>query len=421
MFHGWGWAVRCSAWLAAAVAVAGVLAGTTAAHEASGMPRVRPAQGASMSNVPAGLTAAVSALATWQRSGRAAVGGQFGLAVAVSGSTAVVGAPLRKKQAGAAYVFVRSGAKWSLQAVLTPSRPATGEQFGGAVAISGRTVVVGASWEDLAGVGRAYVFVRRNGRWTQRAQLTARHGAYGSGFGVTVAVSGSTVVVGSPYRKGEKGAAYVFVRSRNGWVQGTQLTPSPVAFDLFGDSVAVSDSTAIVGAEGWRSGRGTAFVFTRHGVHWSQSARLTVSGLVADDAFGYSVAMSGSTAVIGVDGWNIDRGEALVFTRTGMHWSQQATLTPSGSLPADSNFGFAVAVSGPRCVVGTFGPGQAYVFARSGTTWSQQAMLARGGTNDLFGASVAASGRTVVIGAPDTHGGAGAAYVYTGNSTAISL
>ena len=381
--------------------IAAVLAGTSAAQ---GAPRA-PA-------VPGGLGAlsGLGALTGWQQRGASGPGGKFGTAVAVSGRTAVVGAPLRGSHAGAAYLFVRIGAKWSLQAVLTPSRREAGEQFGGAVAISGSTVVVGAAWEDVAGTGHAYVFVRNEGRWSQQAELSAAHGAYGNGFGITVAISHSTVVVGAPYRGGEKGAAYVFTRSGARWSQQAQLRPSPRVSDLFGTSVAVSGSTAVVGAETWSAARGTAFVFTRTGARWSQQARLTTTGLVANDFFGSAVALSGPTAVIGVDGWNVDRGEALVFRRSAGRWSQVASLTASHRLAADDSFGAAVSVSGPLAIVGTDGPDHAYEFARSATSWSQRAEFIRGPADDLFGAAVAVSDSTAVIGAPGARGGA--AFVY---------
>jgi hypothetical protein len=199
--------------------------------------------------------------------------------------------------------------------MLTAARPAAGEQFGGAVAVSGSTLVIGAAWEDTAGTGLAYVFARRDGRWSQQAVLSAAHGAYGDGFGVSVAMSHTTVVVGAPYRANEKGGAYVFARDHGRWFQQARLMPSPAARDLFGASVTVSGSTVVAGAENFNAGRGTAFVFTRAGARWSQQARLTTSGLVANDFFGSAVAVSGQTAVIGSDGWNIDRGEVLVFSR----------------------------------------------------------------------------------------------------------
>ena len=126
-------------------------------------------------------------------------------------------------------------------------------------------------------------------------------------------------------------------------------------------------------------------------------------------------------------GANADQGSAYVFTRSGTTWSQQAKLTAADGAAGDW-FGYSVAVSGDTAVVGAAGDdvganadqGSAYVFARSGTTWTQQAQLtaADGAAGDCFGRSVAVSGDTAVVGASDDDVGAntdqGSAYVFGG-------
>jgi hypothetical protein len=165
----------------------------------------------------------------------------FGGSVAVSGSTAVVGAN------GVAYVFVQNGTAWSQQAELTPSDGAVG--FGNSVAVSGGTAVVGSS-SDPSKEGAAYVFQESGGTWSQQAELTAAH----ENFGYSVAVDGSTIVVGAPafsyHKNNYRGAAYVFVQIGGKWSrQVPHLTPSDGAQgDEFGISAAVSGSTAVVGA-----------------------------------------------------------------------------------------------------------------------------------------------------------------------------
>jgi hypothetical protein len=123
-----------------------------------------------------------------------ASGDQFGDSVAIYGSTAVVGAPLKNSSTGAAYVFVRSGDAWSEQAELTPSGAAGFDQFGSSVAIYGSTAVIGAPLQNSS-TGAAYVFVRSSAGWSQQAELTAPDGG---SFGSSVAISGSTAVIGSP-------------------------------------------------------------------------------------------------------------------------------------------------------------------------------------------------------------------------------
>jgi hypothetical protein len=352
---------------------------------------------------------------------------EFGWSVAVSGDVAVVGALREASHAtgvdgdqsdnsasnsGAAYVLVRSGSSWSQQAYLKASNTGTGDEFGSAVAISGDTVVVGATGEDngATGVdghqgsgsapnsGAAYVFARNGTTWSQQAYLKASNTGALDLFGSSVAISGDTVVVGAP---GEASSA-TGVNS------------------VHGDNLA--------------SNAGAAYVFTRSGTTWSQQAYLKASNTDSFDHFGTSVAVSGDTVVVGadqeassatgVDGNQSDNsafisGAAYVFVRSGTNWSQQAYLKPSNTQLGD-RFGFSVAASGDTVAVGAFGEdssatgvngdqsdngasqsGAAYVFTRSIATWSQQAYLKASNTGvaDFFGISIAVSGDTVVAGA----------------------
>ena len=163
----------------------------------------------------------------------------------------------------ATLVSASPGAR-SQQAELTPSDGASGDYFGASVAISGSTAVVG-SFPNDSYTGAAYVFVRSNGVWSQKAELTASGGVVGDDFGDSVAIDRSTVVVGAPGTDSYTGTAYVFVRSNGVWSEQAKLTASDgIAFDLFGTSVAISGSTAVVGAQGSNS-TGAAYVFVNSG------------------------------------------------------------------------------------------------------------------------------------------------------------
>lgn len=470
--------------------------------------------------------------------GYAGAGDRFGWSVAVSGDTVVVGAPAESSSttginstpnegapgAGAAYVFVRSGTTWSQQAYLKPATVGTtqgSDGFGNSVAISGDTVVVGAPFEDSSttginyaldesamDAGAAYVFVRSGTTWSQQAFLkpdAIGTTQAGDQFGKSVSVSGDTIVVGAPKEDSsttgtasmpnegatDAGAAYVFVRSGTAWSQQAYLRPSTVgttqAGDNFGNAVAVSGDTVVVGAPFEDSSTtginktpdeasfsaGAAYVFVRSGTIWSQQVYLKpsmVGTTQADDQFGTSVALAGETVVIGAPGESssttginsspdeasINAGAAYVFVRGGTIWSQQAYLKAAavGTTQTNDKFGTSVALSGDTVVVGApfedssttginstpnenaSGAGAAYVFVRSGTIWSQQAYVkpAAFGTTQAFdrlGQSVAVSGDTVVIGAVQedssttdingtpNEGGpdAGAAYVFVRNGT----
>jgi hypothetical protein len=286
------------------------------------------------------------------------------------------------------------------------------DQFGINVAMSGDTLVVAAQGEDSSATGvngdgsnnnatdsgAVYVFVRSGANWTQQAYLKASNTGANDVFGRSIAISGDTIVVGANNED-----------SNATGVNGDQSNNSALA-------------------------SGAAYVFVRNGTTWSQQAYLKASNTGANDFFGSRVAISGDTIVVaadseasnatGVNGNQSDNsairsGAVYVFVRTGTTWSQQAYLKASNT-GADDFFGSSLAISGDTVVVGAYGEdsnavgingdqsnnsalvsGAAYVFVRSGTTWTQEAYLkaSNAEAGDAFGASVAISGDTIVIGA----------------------
>jgi hypothetical protein len=416
----------------------------------------------------------------------------FGDAVAVSGDTVVVGANGEDSAAvgvngndaddtalgaGAAYVFVRTGGGWSQQAYLKASNTENGDLFGSAVAISGNTIVVGAPYEDSAATGvngnqgngmgdpgAAYVFTRTAGVWSQQAYLKASNTGANDYFGQAVAISGDIIVVGAYYESSaatgvngnqldnsasNSGAAYVFARTGGLWSQEAYLKASNTNInDYFGESVAVSGATVVIGAPGEDSASagvngdqndnsladpGAAYVFVRSAGVWSQQAYLKASNPDTYDSFGW-VAAAGDTiavgaygegsAAIGVNGNQADNsmfaaGAVYIFTRTAGIWAQQAYLKASNT-DAEDLFGVSVSMTSNAVLVGAPGEdstatgvngnqvnnsagnsGAAYRFVRSGTTWTQQAYLKASNTGgaDAFGAVVGMSGGVVAVGA----------------------
>jgi len=365
------------------------------------------------------------------------------------------------------------------QAYLKASNTDLGDEFGWSTAISGDTLVVGTYLEssnatgvngdqtnDLAmSSGAAYVFTHTAGVWSQQAYLKASNTQSDDEFGLSVAISGDTLVIGAHREDSnatgvngdqnndlasKSGAAYVFTRTGSVWSQQAYLKASNTnAYDVFGTSVAISGDTLVVGAvnEGsnatgvngdqaddstWDSG--AAYVFTRTDGVWSQQAYLKASNTDFSDYFGWSVAISGETLVVGargedsnatgVDGDQANNlasyaGAAYVFTRTDGVWSQQAYLKASNT-GAEDRFGESLSISGDRLVIGAYwedsnatgvdgdgadnsaeGSGAAYVFTREDGVWDQQAYLKASNTreSDEFGRSVAISGLMLVIGA----------------------
>ena len=313
-----------------------------------------------------------------------------------------------------------AGALTIHKSVLRGTDTVRSDGFGGEVAVSGNTAVVSATGAN-GGLGAAYVFVRSRGRWTQQAKLTGSDSMAGDGFASAVAISGTTVVVGAPLRDGYRGAVYVFVRSGATWTQQQILTASDSDpnDDNFGQSVAVSGLTIVVGApyHGY-PGNGDAYVFGSDGAGWTQQAEFHAS-TAGNVEFGTSVAVSGSTVAVGEPLVNAERGGpsgvVFVYTRSGGAWPLKQELDPPDA--ATGFLGRSLALAGGTLVVGADltgtefdAPGAAYVYTRSSGTWLEQQELAAsdGADGAYFGYSVAVSRTMVVVGAGNAH----AAYLF---------
>ncbi|HEY0100054.1 MAG TPA: lamin tail domain-containing protein [Pyrinomonadaceae bacterium] len=369
----------------------------------------------------------------------------FGVSVVISGDTVMVGAAPDSFNGGpfpgSVYVYNMGPDRWGEQQQLQSPESASGDYFGYSVAISGDTAVVVATGEDDdqgVPIGAAYFFNRCAGVWSlqQRLHVSADNGhSRGLSF-QSVAISGNTAIVGAEGQDENAGAAYVLTRSRGVWSQQQRLKASDaVAQDRFGVSVSISGDTAIIGAyaddNSGAFNAGSAYVFTRSAGLWSEQQRLQASDAAGLDYFGWSVAVSGDTALVGAernDNSNgADAGAAYLFTRSGGVWGQQQKLLPITSPGYGHNFGYSVAISGETAIIGAYGDhldnvlraGAAYVFTKRGVNWHQQQRLRASvpATDDFFGGSVAISGETVIVGAliDDNSGGvnAGSAYVFT--------
>ncbi len=351
-------------------------------------------------------------------------GDNFGFAVSIDGNTIVVGAKGESSNStgvngsqgngasfsGAAYVFERTGGTWTQAAYLKASNTNPQDQFGFAVDVDGDSIVVGASREssDATGVngnqnnnaapmaGAAYVFVRNGASWVQQAYVKASNAEAFDSFGGSVAIEGDTLAIGASGEDGRStgvdgnqgdnsasrsGAVYVYTRSSGIWSSQSYLKASNTERDdLFGDNVALSGDTVVVGAfqedarvvgidgDGSDNGSlssGAAYIFRRSGAVWSQEAYLKASNTGGGDWFGRSVAVEGDTAIVGawqeysrasgVDGNQANNaapaaGASYVFRRSAGGWSQEAYLKASNT-EQDDRFGRAVALSGNTFVV----------------------------------------------------------------------
>ncbi len=371
----------------------------------------------------------------------------FGLSVSVSGDIAVVGAERDECDSffgpvpcGSAYVYRLNGNTWVEEQKLTASDEREGADFGGAVSVSGDTILVGA--RGAAPCGAAYVF-RFNGiSWIEEQKLLASDGVICDGFGISVSVSGDTALVGAP-RHGfpscfECGAAYMFRFNGISWDEEQKLIESGgwrFRRDHFGVSVSVSGNTAVVGTPGDDCAAGldcgAAWIFRFIGTSWFGTRRLTAFDAAASDRFGSSVAVSGDRAVVGAPGDDClapgqDCGSAYTFRFSGTTWRSDQKLTTSDAEASDG-FGSSVSVSGNTALVGATADecaagdrcGSAYVFRSNGTSWVEEEKLTPvvAESFDQFGVSVSVSGETSIVGAfqdrcDEGHGRCGAAYMF---------
>lgn len=448
------------------------------------------------------------------KASNAASGDAFGFAVAAAGDTVIVGAPDEDgsasstaaapddlaTHAGAVYVFVREGASWRQQAYIKASNVDANDGFGSSVAIERNTMVVGAPLEDgnaqstseapnngTNDAGAAYVFVRSGDAWLQQAYLKAANAGSFDAFGGAVAIADGVVAVGARFEAGDAssttaapndnanqaGAAYLFQNTGTGWTQLAYLKASNAeSQDNFGSTIAISGGVVAVGApyesggasstatspnENQRSA-GAVYVFEGAATSWTQTAYLKTHDAHAGDGFGSGVAVDGDSIVataIGEDGDGAstlsagndnaeNAGAAYVFVRTDAAWSEQAYLKGVNAGASDQLSGIAIAgdliVAGAPGEAGDAtstssapndnvqGAGAAYVFGRGGTTWvpGQYLKASHPGLSASFGVKVAIADTMIVVGAsqeagdatstaetPNTNAlGAGAVYVF---------
>jgi hypothetical protein len=356
---------------------------------------------------------------------------RFGRSVSISGRTAAVGAYNDLLGAGAAYVYALSGDVWNLQARLVPNNPATGDQFGDRVALSddGNTLAVSATaatWEGAVQAGAVYIFQRTGTSWTQQATLHLEPPQQTQGFGSSIAFSGNHLVVGAANTEQDglmgAGAAYVSDFSDGVWSSPT-LLPLPIlaAGDAFGSAVAISGEALFVGAPGRSvgnlAGAGAVFVYFLDEGGWSiDIPPLSAGTPQASAGFGGALSVSTGPAtptkylVVGASDSQQDGsplpGAAYLFTNaTSRSFTQSPGLVSPNSAASDL-FGAAVAISTDGILIGApganGGAGAGYMFDLSGGAAAQGVELpASPAEGDELGGAVALSGSFALVGATE--------------------
>jgi hypothetical protein len=340
----------------------------------------------------------------------------YGYSVAISGSTAVVGAPGLNQGKGAIYLFSRSDGKWRYQRSANDPAGLDQDSFGWSVSASSTEsvtyIAVGEtgfnSYPDVV-----YVFAWSRGKLRREAELRDPENYYGDNFGSAVAISPSTLVVGAATGYDQQGALYIYSRSGPKWIhRDTFRDPGKNFGDDFGYAVAVSGTSVIATAQD------VAYAYsTSTDRKWARSD-IIANPADPSDNFGSSVSVDGDMAIIGAPGNEtaFSQGAAYIYASNRGKWKASARLVSPHGI-TDDQFGSAVAVSGSRYLVGapingSGNCGKAYEFARTGTTWSDRLTIKDPHCvpGDMFGASVALASRNGVIGAPDNN----KAYIRTG-------
>jgi len=397
---------------------------------------------------------------------------RFGQAMAIDGNTLVVGAPGERsaasgingnqldnslQTAGAVYVFERINGVWSQQAYIKPLDPMNYGGFGGAVALEGDTLAVGAS-------PRVYLFTRTAGVWSQAQVLQPEFQQVQTGYGLALSLSGDSLAVGAPSDSSSavgigsyedsvvgsnSGAVFIYTRSGGVWSKQVFIkAANRGVYDSFGTSVALDGETLVVGSpreDGSATGvngvdddaltnSGAVYVFERSGVTWTQVAYLKSSHGDVNDGFGAVVDLDADTLVVGApqedgDGVGLvgdpnddtlsDSGAVYAYARGT--WAQTAYIKASNPA-AEDHFGSALDLYGDRLVIGApyenggargvngdqtlytlYDRGAAYLFGWTGSAWAQSAYLKPNSKGGRFGSTVALEATAVAVGSPDEY------------------
>ena len=289
----------------------------------------------------------------------------FGQSVAIDGDTVIVGAGSEDSggnNAGAAYVFTRSEGLWQQQAKLQAGDRNDYDGFGTSVAIDGDAVIVGTPFQDTS-AGAAYVFTRSEGLWQQQAKLQDNGREAYDRFGTSVAIDGNVAIVGAPYENtshANAGSVYVFTSENGSWGQRAKLQSDDIEEDDgFGVSVAISNDTIIVGTKIGDTDSGVAYVFTYDNGSWQQQIKLEADDGEEYDHFGNSVDIDGDMIIVGAYRES-GSGAAYVFTHNNDSWIQLQKLGGS-DMEAGIGFGISVAISDNRTITGDYQENTAYI------------------------------------------------------------
>ncbi|RZG12851.1 hypothetical protein EXT47_20495 [Pseudoalteromonas sp. CO342X] len=365
---------------------------------------------------------------------------QFGYSVAIDGTTALVGAHKvdanTSQDIGAAYLYTLGASGWQQQAKLIAQPANAGDTLGGNVALKNNIAMLGAINRDDRGenAGAVFAFERTENSWVQKQILTANDAKAGDAFGQSIALTEQFLVIGAPHSDAphkDSGSAYVYERENNSWHFQSKLTARDGADgDLFGISVAIDGDTILVGADlndEKAEKAGAVYVYQFDGKKWNSQAKLMANDGGNTDIFGVRVAIFGDTALISarrddIDGIGKDAGSAYLFERTNDKWTQtQKLVAPDAK--ADDRFARGVALSKDMAFITAMhhdekgnNAGALYLYKKQQGQWqyASKVFANDAAPEDRFGWNIAVSNNTAIIATPhcdDKGEGSGAAYI----------
>jgi FG-GAP repeat/Secretion system C-terminal sorting domain len=395
---------------------------------------------------------------------------QFGWSAAISGNYAIIGVPYDNNDengenfifsSGAAYLFERqSNGTWTEVQKIVASNRAAEDNFGYSVSISGKYAVIGAYHDDynhnddslMSAAGAAYLFERNDvGKWKEEQKITPKDRAPNDIFGVSVSIDEKFLVVGAsghdsslndaanPKFEANAGAAYIYKRGQFGsWTEMQKLVHSDrSSYDYFGNSVSISGEIVVVGAsfedenenkKSKKDNAGSVYIYEFNSVNglWDREQKLTPFDRDTFDYFGHSVAINGNFIVVGAinsdssgnNGGNANTGTgaAYIYEKGGLSIEYNlAKKVYASKRKSGDQFGFSVATSGPKVIVGAVyseaydgsdsvvadDAGSAYIFERINEKWKETHNMvgSEKAFYNYFGYSVAIGDSCAIVGA----------------------